>query len=126
MVNQVSLGDRGWPREVLRLRAQETFGEVGLSGRAGMLHKLELKVSAPLDSAFRNKDDVTQTPTALTWKCGPSADSDHQSDTPIRQQRTPSSPRIPSVLLGTEFGKRCSYQKRLEMQKDTKHRRKTT
>lgn len=106
MVNQVSLGDRGWPREVLRLRAQETFGEVGLSGRAGMLHKLELKVSAPLDSAFRNKDDVTQTPTALTWKCGPSADSDHQSDTPIRQQRTPSSPRIPR--LESAFSETCT------------------
>lgn len=61
-------------------KGKETLGKVGLSGRAGLLHKLAPKVSAPQDSAFRNKDDVTQTPTVLTWKCGPSADSDHQTD----------------------------------------------
>lgn len=30
------------------------------------------------------------------------------------------------VLLGSELEEQHSYQKRLEMQKDTKHRRKTT
>lgn len=96
-MRQVSPSGHGWPLEVLRPRTQETLGEAGLPGRGGMLHKVEPKVDAAQGPAFRNKDDVTQTPTALTWKRGPSADSDHQSDTPSGQQRTPSSPRIPRL-----------------------------
>lgn len=96
-MRQVSPSGHGWPLEVLRQRTQETLGEAGLPGRGGVLHKVEPKVDAAQGPAFRNKDDVTQTPTALTWKRGPSADSDHQSDTPSGQQRTPSSPRIPRL-----------------------------
>lgn len=76
-----------------------------------MLRTLEPKVDAALGPAFRNKDDVTQTPTALTWKHGPSAGSDHQSDTPGRPQRTPSSPGMPKVkkALFQKLGLHSSY-----------------